>query len=106
MRMIPETTPAVSRALAAAQEHAWRSGANDLRPVHLLLGLLAEEEGHVALLLKEAGANPTTIRAELLASLPAGPPQPLETPLPLQPAVREALQRASSQAQSLSAERA
>jgi thiamine-phosphate pyrophosphorylase len=104
--MIPETTPAVSRALAAAQEHARRSGASDVRPVHLLLGLLSDEEGRAAVLLSGAGANPAAVRADLLASLPVGPAQPLETPLPLQPAVQESLQRARAQALALSAEHA
>jgi len=104
--MTLETTPAVSRALAAAQELARRAGANDLRPVHLLLGLLGEDEGRATMLLAVAGANPTAVRSELLASLPAGPAQPVETPLPLQPAVQMALQRASQQALALSGERA
>jgi thiamine-phosphate pyrophosphorylase len=71
--MLAELTPAVERAFAAARALA-RPG--DVRPIHLLHGLLAEEEGRAATLLRGAGADPAAARA-LLADLAARQPQAL-----------------------------
>jgi len=50
--MIPESTPAVLRALERAQRYAAGRGAAQGEPLDLLHGLLEEEEGHAAV---EAG---------------------------------------------------
>ncbi len=73
--MLPDLTPAVERALAAARDLARSAGAADVHPLHLLHGLLAEEEGRAATLLRDAGADPIAARAVLadLAARPAGP---------------------------------
>src|SRR5438876_991544 len=63
--MLPELSPAVERALEAAHVLARKVGARDVQPLHLLHGLLAEEEGRAATLLREAGANPAAARAAL-----------------------------------------
>ena len=55
--MLPELSPAVERALEAARVLARQLGAPDVRPPHLLHGLLAEEEGRAATLLRDAGAT-------------------------------------------------
>jgi thiamine-phosphate pyrophosphorylase len=74
--MLPELSPAVERALQAART----LGAPTVQPVHLLHGLLAEEEGRAATLLREAGVDPAAARTALadLAGQPkvmtAGPP--------------------------------
>jgi thiamine-phosphate pyrophosphorylase len=60
--MLPELTPAVERALADARKLA---GAADVQPSHLLHGLLAEEEGRAATLLRGAGVEPTAARTAL-----------------------------------------
>ena len=55
--MLPEVTPAVSRALAAAAGHATGVGAASLETSHVLHGLLAEEEGRAFLAAVAAGLN-------------------------------------------------
>jgi thiamine-phosphate pyrophosphorylase len=50
-------TPAVARALQAAGEFARASGADAVLPLHLLRGLLLEEEGLPASLLKRCGVQ-------------------------------------------------
>jgi thiamine-phosphate pyrophosphorylase len=82
--MPSELTPAVERALDAAQTWARRLGTVDVRPVHLLLGLLEEEEGRAALLLQEAGLAPAAAR-KAFGELAAAQPHPSATPLPLHP---------------------
>ena len=65
--MIPHNfTPAAVRALEAAEQLASRHGAREMEPVHLLLGLLEEEEGRAAALLTGAGLAPAAIRTLLL----------------------------------------
>lgn len=63
--MLPELTPAVERALEAARALAGELGAPDVQPLHLLHGLLAEEEGRAATLLRDAGIDPVAARAAL-----------------------------------------
>jgi thiamine-phosphate pyrophosphorylase len=63
--MRPELSPAVERALEAARTLAREVGAPDVGPPHLLHGLLTEEEGRAATLLREAGADPAAARAAL-----------------------------------------
>jgi thiamine-phosphate pyrophosphorylase len=72
--MLPDLTPAVERAVAAARELAQATGAREVQPLHLLHGLLAEEEGRAATLLREAGADPVAAHTMLadLAARPAG----------------------------------
>jgi thiamine-phosphate pyrophosphorylase len=74
--MRPELTPAVLRALEAAQRYA--HGHVELRPVHLLQGLLEEEEGHAALLCIAAGLDLGRGRSALgVAGEGASPTLPL-----------------------------
>jgi thiamine-phosphate pyrophosphorylase len=63
--MLPELSPAVERALEAARALAHDVGAQEARPLYLLYGLLAEEEGRAATLVREAGADPAAARAAL-----------------------------------------
>src|SRR5882757_9951261 len=60
-----EHTPALTFALQRAGGYARRAGADAITPLHLLLGLLAEEEGQPAMLLASAGVG----RAELCQRL-------------------------------------
>jgi thiamine-phosphate pyrophosphorylase len=55
--MLPELTPAVSRALDLARALAVREGAAALRPVHLFHGLLAEREGRAGALATAGGLD-------------------------------------------------
>jgi thiamine-phosphate pyrophosphorylase len=92
--MLPKLTPAVARALEAAQEYAHRLGAAQVEPSHLLYGLLGEVEGRASRLLTEAGLDVSAYRAALLAALPADATAPGATPLPLSPATERLLARA------------
>lgn len=102
-RMIPELTPAVARAVAAAQARALAAGAAEVGPLHLLQGLLEEEEGRVAVLLAGAGLTAAE-SARLRADRPAA-----ETPdasaVPLGDQARQAFRRARQLARELSGER-
>lgn len=92
--MHPDYTPAAARALDAAQHWARQPGADAVQPLHLLLGLLAEEEGRVAQLLEAAGLDVASARQTLAAALAPGPQKPAENPLPMSPACHEMLDHA------------
>src|SRR5438034_3359163 len=89
--MQPEMTPAVARALQAAQHLALLQGSAEVRPSHLLAGLCHEEEGHVAQLLRQAGLDPGAARQAFAAAATTSPPVPTETPLPLSPEAKNTL---------------
>jgi thiamine-phosphate pyrophosphorylase len=55
--MLPESTPAVSRALQAAARYARSASSAEVRPVDLLHALLEEEEGRAATLAVAAGLD-------------------------------------------------
>jgi thiamine-phosphate pyrophosphorylase len=76
--MLPEMTPAVARALESAQVHALRSGFPEILPVHVLHGLLEEEEGRATLLAISARLDYPAYRQ----SLPSGEAPVAAEPLP------------------------
>jgi thiamine-phosphate pyrophosphorylase len=87
--MLPELTPAVTRALEAAQLHAVGLGVTEVLPLHLLHGLLAEEEGRAWSRATAAGLDIVAFRATLVHS---ACPEPSESPtLPLHPRAQSAL---------------
>ena len=102
--MLQDLTPAVARALEAARQWAFRQGAPEVRSAHLLAGLLEEEEGQAAALLRRAGLEPAAVREALISdvTLPESPP-PLD--LPLTPAVQGALAHAGQLARQASGDR-
>src|SRR3954447_21604121 len=55
--MATELTPAVGRAVEAAQRHARADNAESVTPLHLLAGLLEEDEGSAASLVIDAGLD-------------------------------------------------
>jgi thiamine-phosphate pyrophosphorylase len=55
--MLPESTPAVERALEYARRLAQSAGADAVQPLHLLHGLLQEEEGRAAQVAVQAGLD-------------------------------------------------
>lgn len=59
-----EPTPALTFALQRAAGYARRAGADLIAPMHLLLGLLAEEEGQAAGLLAGAGVAREALRTQ------------------------------------------
>src|SRR5438132_641615 len=60
-----EHTPALTFALQRAAGYARRAGADAIAPVHLLLGLLADDEGQPAVLLSGAGVGREALRERL-----------------------------------------
>ena len=67
--MQSDLTPAAARALEAAQNFARRAQAAQVQPLHLLQGLLEEEEGLAAVLLAGAGVNVAILRHNLACQL-------------------------------------
>jgi len=63
VRETPSYTPRVKRALALAAKEAHRSRHKSLGSGHLLLGLIVEQDGVAAHILKEQGVDPRRTRA-------------------------------------------
>src|SRR5947209_1707489 len=101
--MRAELTPAVTRALQSAQEWACLLGHPELRPAHVLLGLLQEEEGRPSLLLAGAGLERTRVH-DLLAAGRAVPPPLAEASLPQNSRVQAILRSALTLAREVFAE--
>jgi thiamine-phosphate pyrophosphorylase len=99
--MADEWTPAVSRAIAAAQAWAQGAGAESVDPLLLLHGLLVEEEGRPATLATKAGLDWSAYRQ-------AAPVPTVETPsttaAPLGRTATKALDRARQLAYDLAGE--
>lgn len=103
--MLSDVTPAVDRALQAAQTWARRLGALAVEPEHLLHGLLDEEEGRAAALLTQAGLDVSDVR-RLAADRVAGATAADDNgPLPLSAEVRAILDDARRQAAAANADR-
>src|SRR5262249_38235284 len=100
--MLPEMTPAVSRAVDAAQVRAQCRQATAVEPADLLHGLLLEEEGRAAALLIRPGVDLALILQTLLVSeLPATSDI---TQLPLNAVSQDAMLRATELAVELTAQ--
>ncbi|HLJ96786.1 MAG TPA: thiamine phosphate synthase [Gemmataceae bacterium] len=97
--ILPDLTPAVARALDAAQQWARRFGATEVQPCHLLLGLLNEEEGKAALLLARFGAAASVIQAAFAGQNRAEPDR--SAPVPVDPQTQEIMQDARARANDL-----
>jgi thiamine-phosphate pyrophosphorylase len=90
--MTDEYTPAVVRALEAAQARAAQADANEVTPLHLAQGLLQETEGQAAVRAAQAGLD---LPALLAAWPPAPAPLPADGPaLPLSREAQAVLDRA------------
>jgi thiamine-phosphate pyrophosphorylase len=85
--MLPEVTPAVARALAAAAGHALAAGSAAVDAHHVLYGLLAEEEGRAFLAAAAAGLDAGSLRPTFPPSVTVLPGESLS----LTGAVRAAL---------------
>jgi thiamine-phosphate pyrophosphorylase len=103
--MFADLTPAAARILASARSWADRQGASDVQPVHLLQGLLAEDEGRPVLLLAGAGVDVTSLR-QLLTPGSSGLDLPQsDRQHPLSPATQAILSAAHELAGDVSADR-
>src|SRR5262249_49602691 len=100
-----ELTPAVARALQAAQLQARRGGAVAAQPAPLPAGRREGEGGGAAVLRAPAGLDLAAARQALAGTGPDVPPHPTETPLPLSPASQVVLDRARDLAADLSPDR-
>jgi thiamine-phosphate pyrophosphorylase len=99
--MLPELTPAVARALEAAQRHARARGGDSVQPLDLLHGLLEEEEGRAAVLAVGAGLDHAAYRRDV--GTPPAPPSG-SPDLDLHPDTHAALRHAGMLARDLSGE--
>jgi thiamine-phosphate pyrophosphorylase len=90
--MLPEVTPAVARAFAAAAGHAFAAGGDAIRPREVFHGLLAEPEGRAFLAAIAAGLDPHSYRG----TIPASAGVPANTSIPLDATTRAALNLARS----------
>ncbi|MBM4071433.1 MAG: thiamine phosphate synthase [Planctomycetes bacterium] len=105
--MRPDLTAALALALERAGHWAARLDANVIEPLHVLLGLLDEEEGRAALLLGGAGLNDAgAIRRTALQGRPELVTTGNPAPLPMGRAVRELLALANEMGFLLASERA
>src|SRR5262245_25852953 len=100
--MLPEMTPAVSRAVQASQQRAHSRGASEVGPPDLLHGLLDEEDGRAARLLAGAGADVAAVRASLVIEPIV--PQPETSAIPLSSLCQTILLRAAELAVDSTAE--
>lgn len=91
--MIFNLTPAVERALQLAQTLAHQLEVASVEPVHLLRGLLHEEEGRAWSLLARAGYDPVQFQKAWPIQTPAGSPLPSPR-LPLAEKTRTILEQA------------
>ncbi len=96
-----ENTPAVERAVQVGQHWAARQSEPEVAPLHLLAGLLAEEEGRVAELLVQGGLDLAAWRRAHGEPPSSEEPPP---PVPLSPETAFLLSEARSLAHELFAE--
>src|SRR5262249_2470769 len=104
--MLSNLTPAAARALESAQRWAHCHGSAAVQPVHLLLGLLEEEEGRPVLLLSRAGAQLPAIRSALAVFSVGRPDAEANVSLPFSTAAAAILSHARTLAAELAGERA
>jgi thiamine-phosphate pyrophosphorylase len=102
--MLPELTPAVARALEAARLYAIGSAVAQIEPLHLVQGLLEEDEGRAATLAVAVGLDLVGFR-RALGSRPESAPVG-SAPLPLHRLSAEGLALARELAAELNGERA
>lgn len=69
------------RAVYFAQEEARSRGEAQVRPEHLILGLLMDEGNQATALLRQVRVEPESLRERLLTDLPAPAAQPPPPPL-------------------------
>jgi thiamine-phosphate pyrophosphorylase len=100
--IIPNLSPAVTRALDVAQRLAHSLNACEVQPVHLLQVLLEEEEGRAALLLAHAGLARADLKSVFPTPVPTASLQLPAQPMPLSSKMEEILYYAHEVAGDLS----
>lgn len=99
-------TPAVTRALAIAQNRARNDRVAQVRPIDLLHGLLAESEGRAASLLYRSGIKIERFHEVFGEELPIESESSVTSDLPFEASSRAILTRAQDLASELYADRA
>ncbi|WP_395728795.1 Clp protease N-terminal domain-containing protein [Nakamurella sp.] len=84
-------TPRARNVIMAAQDEARTLDDDEVRPAHLVLGLLSEPAALAARALADQGVTPEAVRAAALASLPSGP-GPSPDPIPYDAGSRKVMQ--------------
>ncbi len=84
-------TPRARNVIMAAQAESRTLGDSQVRPEHLILGLLSEPAGLAARALADQGKSPEAVRAAATAALPSGP-GPSPDPIPYDSRSQKALQ--------------
>lgn len=92
--MHADCTPAAARALDAARAWARRHSAPVVAPIHLLLGLIEEDEGRAATLLRAAGIDASHLRSTIVLTLPAETSPAVDADLPFAAESQAALEQA------------
>jgi hypothetical protein len=69
-------TPRAKNAVMTAHHEAHEAGADQIRPVHLLLGLLADPDALAAKAVTSTGTTLEAVRTAAVATLPAPVPEP------------------------------
>jgi hypothetical protein len=84
-------TPRARSVIMAAQEESRTLGDDEVRPAHLILGLLAEPAALAARALADQGVTPDSVRTAATAALPSGP-GPSPDPIPYDAGSRKVMQ--------------
>lgn len=84
-------TPRARAVILAAQEESRVLGDDEVRPAHLVLGLLAEPAALAARALDDQGVSAEAVRAAATAALPSGP-GPSPDPIPYDAGSRKVMQ--------------
>ena len=84
-------TPRARSVIMAAQEESRTLGDDEVRPAHLILGLLAEPVALAARALADQGVTPDSVRTAATAALPSGP-GPSPDPIPYDAGSRKVMQ--------------
>ncbi|MDT0306940.1 Clp protease N-terminal domain-containing protein [Streptomyces sp. DSM 44917] len=85
-------TPRARNVVVTAQEEARARRDGEIRPEHLVLGLLSEPQGIGAVALAEQGAGPEEVRAAVAAALPPAPEEEPPALIPYNAAAKKALE--------------
>ncbi|MBW5483769.1 ATP-dependent Clp protease ATP-binding subunit [Streptomyces bambusae] len=85
-------TPRARNVVVTAQAEARRAGHTEIRPEHLVLGLLAEPEGLWAAALRKAGVELDAVRPAATALLPEPSGDPVPDLVPFDAAAKKALE--------------
>jgi ATP-dependent Clp protease ATP-binding subunit ClpB len=98
---LDKLTIKAQEALQAAQEMGARSGQQQIEPLHLLWGLVAQADGVVSPLLEKLGVSPGTLSGEIESQISRLPKVSDLSQQYLSPATNKVLDRAFDEAQRL-----